>query len=313
MGRFIDLTGEVFGRLKVVKRLPNDDNNKAVWLCECKCGRTVILSSNLLKFKKYVSCGECGYLSTGYLKKYLKKEKVRKKRTSKIYLNNLKDKKFGKITVVEYFGKSKDGHSLWTCKCKCGNIKVILGKSLVSGGTKSCGCLLKKNGNFKNLNKKIFGKLLVTKHYFKSKNGYMWKCICFCGNEKYILSRSLIAGSTISCGCLSESLIASEIKKYCVEKFGAKKEYRIFKNPITNKFLPYDIFIPDGNVFIEIQGQQHFIFVKRWHKTKEGFDYQKKKDLLKKRFAMKNGKFIIVDLRKLFTVEDSIAFIESNL
>jgi hypothetical protein len=37
MGQFIDITGQRFGKLVVLKRAPN--KNKAVmWLCQCDCG-----------------------------------------------------------------------------------------------------------------------------------------------------------------------------------------------------------------------------------------------------------------------------------
>jgi hypothetical protein len=38
MPKFIDLTGQKFGRLMVIKRAPNK-NNRTAWLCECECGK----------------------------------------------------------------------------------------------------------------------------------------------------------------------------------------------------------------------------------------------------------------------------------
>lgn len=46
---------------------------------------------------------------------------------------------FGKMTVLEYVGILKR-HSVWKCRCECGNIKRVLGSNLVSGVTASCGC-----------------------------------------------------------------------------------------------------------------------------------------------------------------------------
>jgi len=50
--------------------------------------------------------------------------------------------RFGRLTVLAIAGKSKDRHITWTCKCDCGNIKVISGNSMRSGMTTSCGCYL---------------------------------------------------------------------------------------------------------------------------------------------------------------------------
>lgn len=57
--------------------------------------------------------------------------------------------RFGRLTVIEKAGVKGAGKrgskSLWLCKCDCGNEKVILRNSLVSGITKSCGCLGREN------------------------------------------------------------------------------------------------------------------------------------------------------------------------
>lgn len=52
---------------------------------------------------------------------------------------DLENKKFGKLTCIEYAGN--DGkRSRWKCRCVCGNIKIILKDSLKSGASRSCGC-----------------------------------------------------------------------------------------------------------------------------------------------------------------------------
>lgn len=54
-------------------------------------------------------------------------------------------KKFNKLTVIgESPPRGKKNLTRWLCKCDCGNTKTIDGRSLVSGNTKSCGCLKKK-------------------------------------------------------------------------------------------------------------------------------------------------------------------------
>jgi hypothetical protein len=42
MSRLIDLTGQKFGRLKVIGRAENAKNGKARWICQCKCGEITI-------------------------------------------------------------------------------------------------------------------------------------------------------------------------------------------------------------------------------------------------------------------------------
>ena len=53
--------------------------------------------------------------------------------------SNFKDitnQKFGRLTAIKYVGESK-----WLCKCECGGQKIVEGKNLRRGFTKSCGCL----------------------------------------------------------------------------------------------------------------------------------------------------------------------------
>lgn len=55
---------------------------------------------------------------------------------------NLKDKKFGKLTVIEEYGKDKRNQILWKCLCECGNITYVTTYRLNKGKTLSCGCLM---------------------------------------------------------------------------------------------------------------------------------------------------------------------------
>lgn len=51
-------------------------------------------------------------------------------------------KKFGKLLVLTKFGKYK-----YKCLCDCGNISIVTKYNLISGNTKSCGCLGKDNAS----------------------------------------------------------------------------------------------------------------------------------------------------------------------
>ena len=57
---FIDLTGMVFDRLKVIKRAKNHIKNGVsivMWECECECGNKIITSGRNLREKETKSCG----------------------------------------------------------------------------------------------------------------------------------------------------------------------------------------------------------------------------------------------------------------
>lgn len=58
--------------------------------------------------------------------------------------NDLTGKQFGRLTVLCKNGKSKAGHTLWKCKCECGNVTTVFGCNLTKGVTNSCGCFRKE-------------------------------------------------------------------------------------------------------------------------------------------------------------------------
>lgn len=55
--KFNDLTGMKFGRLMVIKKMPNNANNKVVWLCKCDCGKEAVVIGSRLHTGKTKSCG----------------------------------------------------------------------------------------------------------------------------------------------------------------------------------------------------------------------------------------------------------------
>ena len=57
MTKMIDLTGQRFGRLTVVKRAVNTKNGKAQWVCKCDCGNYNVVQSYDLRSGNTKSCG----------------------------------------------------------------------------------------------------------------------------------------------------------------------------------------------------------------------------------------------------------------
>ncbi len=56
MTNFIDLTGQTYGRLKVIKKLARV-NKQQRWLCECDCGKIVDCQGGNLRSGQTRSCG----------------------------------------------------------------------------------------------------------------------------------------------------------------------------------------------------------------------------------------------------------------
>ena len=58
-------------------------------------------------------------------------------------IKNLVSMRFGNLIVTEFSEISKHGKARWKCQCDCGKNTIVVGSSLVNGGTKSCGCMMR--------------------------------------------------------------------------------------------------------------------------------------------------------------------------
>lgn len=77
MGKFVDLTGQKFGRLVAIKYL-----GKSKWLCKCDCGKETISNSYELRVGKAKSCG-C--LRTERIIKEGKQRKIHGMKNTRLY------------------------------------------------------------------------------------------------------------------------------------------------------------------------------------------------------------------------------------
>ena len=122
-----NLIGKYFSYLTVVGR---QSKNGVIWICKCKCGKKVEVRTRDLLLGHTKSCG-C--------------------RQSTIRRSELIGQKFGKLTALYSLPEREGSSVVWHCKCDCGNEIDVPRKRLITGNTKSCGCL-KSQGEFKVLN-----------------------------------------------------------------------------------------------------------------------------------------------------------------
>lgn len=118
----IDLTGQRFGDLVVIRRAPSV-NGKTMWLCRCDCGNEKVVSRQTLMNGTTIDCG-CK-----------RKERQRNK------IKDLSGQRFGRLTAIEPTERRDvKGSVFWKCRCDCGNETEVDENSLTSGNTISCGC-----------------------------------------------------------------------------------------------------------------------------------------------------------------------------
>ena len=123
----INLAGRRFGKLTVYKESGRSRSGKVMWSCACDCGGRVKVASGHLKSGNTTSCG-C-----------VKKAALRRGNQVK----NIKGMRFGMLIVVSKGETNSHGQATWECLCDCGKTTTVVGSSIISGHTASCGCLKK--------------------------------------------------------------------------------------------------------------------------------------------------------------------------
>lgn len=217
--------------------------------------------------------------------------------------------KYNYLTVIKRVENHKTASGIsfskWQCKCDCGNLVNVLGSSLTSGHTKSCGCLSKRHKvhDDEMLNKK-FGTLTVVSrapsHKIPSGSVYdMWNCICDCGNTTVSFGRNLRNGTTSSCGCKrvinqskakrtpkAELWLLDYLKENDIEFEYQKTFYDLCG--VNGGLLSYDFYIPSKNMLIELNGLQHYDSI-AWFGGDETLIKQLKHDELKEQYTKYNN------------------------
>jgi hypothetical protein len=317
----LDLKGMKFGKLEVIELYRVHPSAGGIWLCRCSCGRSPdfpVRAANL-KSGGSTRCQIC-----------------KNERQSSNRMEDLTGMIFGNLTVIKLAPRnapSKKGYTpvRWMCRCSCGRSEdfSVLANTLKVGKSRYCKICQneqKSKSRIQDLKGIIYGWLRVTEFVKINDFGTYWKCYCDpelggCGGEIICKSQELKKGDTKSCGCLTESKIAADLKKYFVNNYKAEKEYKMIKNPMTNRWLKCDIYIPENNIYIEVNGDQHYgksrfhLLMARRNGTteEEEFEYQKYRDDIKRKYAQKNGNYIEVDIRKMNTTDLAIKYIENRI
>lgn len=178
MTRIIDISGQKFGKLTVIKMSDKrNGSNDILWECLCDCGKTKLATSGNLRNGDAKSCG-C---------------------LKNIDYDSFIGKTYGRLTILSF---TKNNERVYV-SCECGEIKYKSWQDVKSGHTKSCGCLSKEGRKGVDLTGYRFGKLLVIELYSKGnhKSPTLWRCRCDCGGLKLCSTGSLQHGGNISCGC----------------------------------------------------------------------------------------------------------------
>lgn len=121
--------------------------------------------------------------------------------------------RFGRWTVLGGCVTTQRGERKYLCRCDCGTERYVLERSLLYGGSQSCGCLRKEMAyqtNAYNLLGQTFGELhVVGKSRKRTKMGSYWTCLCSCGYTCEATASELVSGRKTNCGCKNVKNYAS--------------------------------------------------------------------------------------------------------
>ena len=286
---FLDLTGQRFGRLTVKKEADKYISPQGLkfvqWLCKCDCGNdTIVLATNLKKG----TTKSCGCYNIEQAKKRLFKD--------------LTGQKFGRLTAIKPIENhtNSNGKSMmtkWLCRCDCGNECNVQSGNLLSGHTLSCGCYNKEQASKRSLINLVgqrFGRLTVLERVeneitSSGNSVVMWRCLCDCGEEIIVRSSALLHGYTKSCGCMKshgEYYISTYLLSNSIN-FEKQKKFSDLLG-VGGGNLSYDFYLPNHNMLIECQGEQHERPIE-YFGGEEQFAIQQEHDRRKREYAKDNG------------------------
>lgn len=303
MAKAIDLTGQKFNHLTVLERdyeiqKQHPNERQAWWKVYCDvCGQTKSLRGSIIK--KAQTCG-CKKNSD---KNPRKPVQIKSKIKENFRGIDLTGQSFTRLTVLEYADEEHQVYyngkhrNTWKCQCDCGNICYVTTECLRRGHTPSCGCITKENqrAKLKDLSGQRFGHLLVLKWLGTINNNSKYLVQCDCGKEYEIYAQNLTQGSTTSCGCIRESHGEQKIREILSNnniKFENQKSFSDFNYSDTKGKPRYDFYLPDYNILIEYDGEQHFKLVFSWD-TEERFIQRQEHDKIKNNYAIKNNYILI--------------------
>lgn len=153
-----NLIGKTFGELTVIEKVPDDTHRRRYdrWICKCSCGNTVRTRGFYLRNGMKISCSDI------------------------IHFGN-KNCRFGRLTVIRGKEKKEKGKKYYFCKCDCGNTIYVPKSKLVSGHTKSCGCL----SNESTKERSTTHGMTYTRIY-RTWRGMLSRCECPGDGESYL-------------------------------------------------------------------------------------------------------------------------------
>lgn len=271
--RYEDISGQQFGEWTVLYPI-RDANKRLMYHCRCSCGTERDISKTALIKGKTKSCG-CKQGKNASLSK----------------IKDISGQRFGRLVALK-IAYRKPPKTYWLCQCDCGNSKIVDINQLTQGKIQSCGCYQREcrgQHNIHDLTGQRFGMLTVlNKTDRRTKTGnVIWLCKCDCGNEKEVAGTHLLDGTTSSCGCINSK---GELRiRQVLDKIGIVYiQQFVFADcriPQSNYPARFDFYLPQYNICIEYNGEQHYHYRSKGLFTLSEVEKIQERDNIKKNYC----------------------------
>lgn len=204
--------GQVFQKLTIIEKLPQEKGKKPRYLVQCECGNVV------KKYRPCVlrdeTCGACKSFS---------------------YVG----KKIDRLTILEYLGTDELGQLVYNAVCDCGAERTITYNALQKNKFNSCSaCYYTWANPLENLSGQVFGRLTV--QYLWQARPNLWLSICECGKSCLHPKIDLLNGNVQSCGCLRHDYQFGELNPYVGGNSNLNTAIRRSKEYRSWRFAVYD-------------------------------------------------------------------------
>lgn len=128
VAKYKDITGQKFGYLTAIRPVGKQKNGAMVWECKCVCGNKIHVNISALTSRNHTSCG-------------CKLVRAMRSRTRVNSVDDYIGVKFGRLTILRYWGTTPKGEEKALCQCECGKQVIDVFSKVKRGDIKSCGCL----------------------------------------------------------------------------------------------------------------------------------------------------------------------------
>lgn len=203
MQHYDEYIGHKFNDLTILELFNRKKGDKPTYRCLCDCGNEKIAEAFKVVSGGIKSCG-C--------------------RASQDY-KSLIGTKINKLELLELFTRNSLPH--FKARCECNNITIASAHKIVSGHTKSCGCLVKES----------MSKMASNPKNVKSRYKYKW----------YFVKD----GKRINCRSSYEVIYANFLINKDI-KFQYEPE--VFKLGNGIRYTP-DFYLEDSDTYIEVKGE----------------------------------------------------------